>query len=292
MPTRRTARAACALLFAVLPFLPGCATPPKGPLVADPASPHSVSVAVSLQVKSILLGQFTHPERVYFIRVSGLNGSACQPRDSRFSERFDSVSMDGTAGDHLSGLGGMDGQGGFGAGGDPTCLYDEGGLPVWEPVLYPASHIRGNTAYLINVPPGRYAAALAVYDNGTLTVFLPEAAVFGSEVAAPPGTARYMGHTVVQLKSVDQYDPLQTALRDKIAPTRPSRTSKTVSTMVNLLAGELVIYRDEAAEFVAVERKGRMVDHFLEMLPRHLGPSPWVERFRKGVPDEDAAVTP
>ena len=325
--------AGCSSLPTVMPP-PHMGSVPTTPLVDGPASPQSASVAVSIRIGDKFLDVgYQEPALVYFVRVSGLNGSHCQPREDQFDEGFNSISMDGTLGDHLGDIGGgMGGQGGFGAGGDPTCLFDEAGLPIWEPVLYPSTHTRGNVAYLINVPPGRYAAVAAVYPyrettsdsgsgisraseggsgggftldlsgghsrsdspvvgavvdeklRGTITVFLTEQAVFGSEVAAPPGAAVYMGNVVMKrMVFSKKYDAVQNQFRAQIEALGPSRMARFVESVVRLISHERKSggpHKQESSRFVRVDRAGWPLDYFVSGLPYHLGTSPWVERFR------------
>lgn len=320
--------AGCSLPTVMPP--PHAGSVPTGPMVDGPASPQSVSVAVSIRMGDKFLDVgYQEPAIVYFTRVSGLNGNHCQPREKRFKEGFDVVSTAGGMADTLRSIGGdASGQGSFGAGGDPTCLFDEYGSPVWEPVLYPSSYTKGNVAYLINVPPGRYAAVAAVYpyrefgtnegsafqraqeggitldlsggrgrsdsavvnavvdekDRGTITVFLTEQAVFGSEVAAPPGAAVYMGNVVMKRVVFGRkYDAVQQMFRAQIEAMGPSRMEQFVASMIRLVAGghdSSGPQKQESSRFVRVDHEGWPLDYFITGLPYHLGTSPWVERFR------------
>lgn len=317
-----TLAAGCSMLPPVKNMPPYVGEPPAHALVDGPASPEAASVAVSIRVGDKFLDVgYQNPILVYFVRVSGLNGSPCQPREKRFDDGLEVIPLEETVGEHVGMIGALEGQGGFAAGGDPTCMFNEAGLPVWEPVLYATDHVRGSTAYLINVPPGRYTVVAAVYASreadvgtssdsesdsgggltidltgdsesdaepaeiGTATLFLPEQAVFESEVAVPPGAARYIGRLVVGRRIRHKYDAVQNRFRAQVEALGPSRMERFVDSLLTQVFtdDEVVSHTQESSKFVRVERSGEPLDYFLTGLPYHLGaPSPWVERFRIG----------
>jgi len=237
------ARLAAALL---LTLTAACASgPAPGPEAAapppEPPAPPVPSVWIDVSLRQPF-GFRTAPAVVWFARVSGLNGSDCLPRPATFDPGLDrNAALGGaTAGGDLARVGSVDGAGGAGAGGDPTCMYDEAWRPVWDPLLYTADRIEGTSAYLSNPPPARYVAAAATFrtdDAGsTVTVYFPETMLARTEVAVPPGESRYMGRFQVR-SGGGGFDPAQAYFRDRIAPLGPGAAAQLLAAIITGLAG-------------------------------------------------------
>jgi hypothetical protein len=223
-----------------------CACAPKGPPPPPVAMhPGTVGVAVTLTYKAPLSFSEQPAREVFFARVSGLNGSNCLPREHRFDEARHTVSMAGALAGGMGAIGAAEGEdgtlkeGGFAEGYDPTCLYDEAGLPVWEPTLYRASRIVNGTAFLLNVPPGRYTAVAAQIPNGnaTTTLLLGSDTIDRTEVAVPEETAAYMGSFRLKYGGASK-DETREMYRERILGDEPSVASRMAGAiLVGLLSG-------------------------------------------------------
>lgn len=237
--TNRLARLGWAL---VLLAAAACASGPRAPEVVDLSLPEGVErPAVWVDVTLRQMGFITQrPERVYFARISGLNGSPCVPREALFDPALDRpVAMGDMAADHLGSLGAIDGEGGFGAGGEATCLYDEGGQPVWEPVLYASTQVFGSRAYLSGAAPGRYTAVAAAFPAGegrTTLVYFPQDMIAQTEQPAPPGAAAYMGRYQLKADAFAAFDPLQERYREQLSAHDPNRVQRFAAALVAVLA--------------------------------------------------------
>jgi len=269
-----------------------CATPgPRAVTVSPVDDPETEATAVAARVSvSGALFKSSHLplEAVYFARVSGLNGSPCQPREAAFSDDGNHmVSVDGTSGTGWSAIGAVGTEGGFGAGGDPTCLYDETGAPVWEPVLYPASYFVGDMVFLINVPPGRYMLAAVRYNNGGnhTTIYLSRESALATEAAAPPGEAGYGGTVRITHGRFGGFDPLQEHFRRQLQGGDPNKVSQFMGNLIAAMGdGQQTWFQHRAADPLEVDHSAPANQAFSDAVGLVLGPSPWVPRFREGIP--------
>lgn len=218
----------------------GCASGPRPPAAVVAALPEGVAPpAVWVDVTLRQMGLISlRPERVYFARISGLNGSSCVPREALFARDLDPLPLGEAAAEHRGSLGAIDGAGGFAAGGDPTCLYDEGGRPVWEPVLYASTHVVGGRAYLGDAATGRYTAVAAAFRFGegpTTLVYFPEDMIARTEQPVPPGGAAYMGRYELKASAFTDFDPLQARYRAQLSAHDPNRVQRLAAALVAVL---------------------------------------------------------
>jgi len=236
----------------------GCATAPRPREASVPAMP---GVWIDVRLKQPLA--FGVPaDAVWFARVAGLNGSDCVPRPRDFDPALEAAAPGaGAAGAALARIGAVEGEGGFGASTHPSCLYDEAGRPVWDPVLYAAKRGPGGGVLLGNPPPARYAAVAAVFKvpggDGSVTVYFPEAMIARTEVPVPPGVNRFMGHYEVRYGGgfgSHGFDPAQSFFRDRIHPHRPSAAAKIATDLLTAaLGGETQPDPDQAGTLLRAE---------------------------------------
>lgn len=236
------ARVAPILRYALLAVVAGCAAGPRQavpplPLV-PPESPGAV-IELTLQRGGFLPG--LPPAEVWFARVAALNGSDCAPREARFDPALDRATDLGSA--DSGGMAMMGALEGGSIPGDPTCLYDETGAPVWEPILYRADRIEGIRAYLDAPPPARYVAVAATFvtdarSESTATVYFPAWMVAATESALPPGAAVPMGRYVVAYGASGPTDPAQNHVAHMIEPLGPSGKALFAQNIIAGLAGQ------------------------------------------------------
>jgi hypothetical protein len=217
--------------FSLVLLVTACAGAPRSAPVLSGALPEGVvlpTVWVDVRLRQMGFVRLA-PKRLFFARISGLNGSPCVPREASFDPALDLApgSLARASGSPLGLVGAIDGEGGFAGGADTTCLYDENGLPIWEPTLYEASHVVGNRAYLSNAPVGRYTVAAAMFPGGqngqSLVVYFPQEMVEGSEQPVPPGASRFLGRYEVTTSAFQKFDPFQARYQAELKPPDPNR---------------------------------------------------------------------
>lgn len=228
----------------VLLLASACATAPRERLPAGPDFPGAVAVGAEVSWRNGL-GPGVMPVSVYFARISGLSGSPCVPREpvQAGDDWSTGVSVAGTVDEGgVAGIGAVGGQGGFGGGADPTCLFNEMGVQVWEPMIYPATLVRGHYAWLLNVPPGRYVLVGARFlhdQTSSTTVYLSRADSEATEAVVPPGTARFLGRFVLKGGGLGKMDDLQAYYKSKVQPLEEGdKTHRLVHTLVNSIITE------------------------------------------------------
>jgi len=261
--------AALALLLA----LPGCAAGPRArPVaVAPPPPPPGVSVEVRL---AGVFGRGLAPQTVWFARVAALDGSTCVPRPAGPAGASDagagSAELGGAdAGGRMALIGSVEGEGAF-AGGDPTCMYDEIGNPVWDPLLYRADRIEGARAFLTDPPPARYVAVAATFatdtEGSTNTVYFPADMIALTERPAPAGGAADMGR--YKVRAGGGFDPAQTFVRGRIEPLGPGRAARVLGALFSGLA-------NNGHMQLTLHSAGRMAEADAPSLGGELAPLPW-----------------
>jgi hypothetical protein len=260
--------------------------------------PGTVGVAVTLTYKVPLSFGGQPAREVFFARVSGLNGSNCLPREHRFDDDRSRVSLAGSMAGGMGSIGAAEGEdgtlegGGFAEGYDPTCLYDEGGLPVWEPTVYRASRVVNGTAFLLNVPPGRYTAVAAQIPNGnaTTTLLLGSDAIDRTEVAVPEETAAYMGSFRIKYGGASK-DETREMYRERILGDEPSMATKMAGAiLVGLLSGNTNQQVDQStiAQLDRTDSPDEAQKRLRDAVARALPGSEWAGAF---VPELGVAGT-
>jgi hypothetical protein len=237
---RRAAALLPALGLGLALLVPGCASGPRPAPQAAAPPPPGVSVEVRM---SRVFGRGLAPQTLWFARVAALDGSTCVPRPTAFAGRDATAGASelggADAGGRMALIGSDNGEGGF-SGGDPTCMYDEIGNPVWDPLLYQANRIQGGRAYLDAPPPARYVAVAAVFkvdaQGSTDTVYFPHEMIARTERPVPFGEAVDMGRYKVSPAGWGGQDPAQKFVRSRIEPLGPSRTVRVLGAILSGLA--------------------------------------------------------
>ncbi len=247
------------LTVGLLPLVAACAGGSKNVMPRTIVAPPGLTVpAVWIEVRLKEMGVIRRkPERVLFARISGINGSPCVPREAVYDPDLSApASLDGVVGHPLATVGSVDGEGGFSAGGDATCMYDENGLPVWDPILYKSSGVKDGKAYLDGLPPGRYTAVAAEFSSGQgnrMIVYFPTRMINLTETAVLPGEVTYMGYYETRAPVFGDYDPLQARYREVVAAEGPDKVQRAVSAMVSALLDS------QSAAGFPVHRAGEMI---------------------------------
>lgn len=217
----------------------GCAAAPR-PRAEGPPPPPPPGVSVEVRLVGIF-GLTAAPQMIWFARVASLNGSTCVPRsavpEAAPGSQAGASDLGGAdAGGRMALIGSLEGEGGF-EGGDPTCMYDELGNPVWDPLLYRADRIEGARAYLDGPPPARYVAVAATFSrsgNSPNTVYFPADMIARTERPVPAGAAVDMGR--YKVRAGGSFDPAQRFVRDRIKPLGPSRAAVALAFVAAVLA--------------------------------------------------------
>ncbi len=226
----------------VLLLVTGCASAPQNRSASGPVPPPGLTApAVWVDVRVKQMGFMrSKPTTVYFSRISNLNGSKCVPREALYDPQLEAeAALTGAVGGSFASIGSVDGQGGFAAGGDATCMYDETGAPVWEPVVYPSEGVVDGKAFLSDVPPGRYTAVAAMvrHENSSpIFFYFPAEAVDLTEVAVVPGQVAYMGY--YEIKAGGRFDPLQQRYREMLSRGEPNRVQRFGAFMAAVLSND------------------------------------------------------
>jgi len=166
-----------------------CAAGP-GPQTEATGGPGAVSIEVAL--RQPLARRDVPPSQVWFVRIGGLNGSPCLPREALFP-------VDPAP--------------------DPTCGRDPQGNPAWTPAFLTADRIEGRRAFLDDPPPARYvvvAAAFPGLKGGTVTLFFPKTLIGRTEMPVPAGTRRFMGGYRLSFGDWRFMDGAQAFVRDRL----------------------------------------------------------------------------
>lgn len=255
----------------LLLLLPGCTSGPARQAAGPPPPPPpGVSVEVRLAQP---FGRGMAPETVWFARVAALDGSTCVPRPAAFAGTGNAGAAElggADAGGRMALIGSVEGEGAF-TGGDPTCMYDEIGNPVWDPLLYRANRIVRARAFLDSPPPARYVAVAATFrtdaQGSTNTVYFPLDMIARSERPVPAGEAADMGRYKVRSVGMGGFDTAQQFVRGRIEPLGPGRTARVLGALFSGLAnnGQMKLILHSAGRMERADAPP----------PAELAPLPW-----------------
>jgi hypothetical protein len=204
-------RTGFAALAAALLLACGCAA--SVPTLPPEAAGAGGAVWIDLVLKNPLDQAATPPTRVWFVRIGGLNGSACLPRPATYPA------------DPAP---------------DPTCPRDAEGNPRWEPVFLEADRIAGSRALLLDPPPARYVAVAAAFPRrkeGTVTLYFSRTLIAHTEMPLPAGATGYMGSYRLHFGDWPFLDPAQTFVRGHIEAEAGGTRAGAPSPAAGLLGG-------------------------------------------------------